>query len=128
MSERITFARAELADITELEQHYPAAWPKYTDLEGAGRLRIYTARSHELLAASIHAVEHHLHYASSLNAFELTFHSSGDEHLDAELVAFADAQLQAEGVQVCVRKIAHGAARAGLNGYAPCETILEREL
>jgi GNAT superfamily N-acetyltransferase len=115
------FAREDLASVRAssieilLVQHWQeiayykdipldVAWDHYEAVEKLGMFRIYTARlAQELIGYACYQVSHHLHYRSSIHAVQdvlyLTPEHRGLE-IGGQLVAYADAMLASEGVQV----------------------------
>lgn len=83
-------------------------YDQYAYAEAAGQLRIYTARAERLVGYGIYLVAPAWHYRQSLQArqdilFLLPEYRQGRAGL--KLIEYADAQLEAEGVQVIYQQL-----------------------
>jgi hypothetical protein len=78
----------------------------YEFAEDAGNLRVFTVRDEDegaVIGYAVYFVRHNIHYRGSLQAMQdVLFLDPAFRHglVGAKLIAFADAALQAEGVQV----------------------------
>ena|SRR5437660_11181995 len=98
--------------------HYPdipldVDWKVYEGVEADGKLRAYTARvDGVLIGYASYFVNHNPHYRSSLQATQDVLYLAPEyrkSRIGYRLIAFADAQLAAEGVQAVYQhsKAAH---------------------
>lgn len=78
-------------------------WAGYAAIETAGGLRVYTARTHEILVGyGIFFVRHHLHFQGSLQAVQDVIYVHPDYRASTAargLIGYTESCLRAEGVQ-----------------------------
>jgi GNAT superfamily N-acetyltransferase len=107
----------------------------YLALDGAGALRVYTARADgQLIGYCIYFVRPNIHYRTSLQAvqdvlFLLPEHRKG--RVGFGLIHFADEQLRAEGVQAAYQHVKKSHDFGPLlerMGYEHVDTIYGRRL
>jgi GNAT superfamily N-acetyltransferase len=108
----------------------------YEQVEAAGKLRAYTARSGDgaLIGYAVYIVGPNLHYSSSIQAKQdvlFVLPERRKSTVGLRLIKFADDQLRAEGVQVVYQhsKVAHDIGPVMLRcGYELVEHIYARRL
>lgn len=97
-------------------------WPTYEAAEAVGGLRIFTARVNgELVGYACLRVHYNPHYCSSLQALQDVLFLAPEyrnARIGRQLVAYADASVAAEGVQVTYQ---HSKVRQ------PIDALLERQ-
>jgi GNAT superfamily N-acetyltransferase len=144
---RETLAQVRAAGVEQLlEAHYqeiahfrdiPLAvdWEAYANVEGAGHLRIFTARiAGELVGYCAYFVNHNPHYKSSIQAVQDVLYLAPEHRgrtLGWRLIAYADEALAAEGVQAAYQhvKAAHPMdALLKRLGYELVDTIWAKRL
>lgn len=112
---RETLAEVRASGIDELLRrhwleiaHYPdipleVDWGAYEGVEAVGALRAYTVRADgEIIGYASYFVRHNPHYRSSLQAVQDVLYLAPEHRggrVGYRLIAFADEQLRAEGVQ-----------------------------
>lgn len=147
----IHFARESMADVVPAIQplllehwaevaHYPDIplapnWPQYELMEGAGLLRIYTARAcFALIGYCIYIVAPGLHYRHVTYANQdILFLESRYRRgrMARDFIRFTEGDLKAEGVKVVLH---HVKVVSGLgpmlerDGYGPIDTIYGKRL
>lgn len=114
---------------------YEPRWDMYQMLEGAGALRIFTARlDGQLIGYSVYAIAPNMHYASSLEASEDVLYLAPEHRkgrVGLKLIRFSDEQLKAAGVQLVKRHVKfahdHGPILQRM-GYEPIDQIYGKRL
>lgn len=115
---------------------------RYRRMDGAGLLRIYTARLHgdfsnltALIGYAVFIVDRNPHYQSSLQAVQDVLFVDPEHRnslVGVELIRFTERELRWEGIEAIYQhvKLAHPALGAilGRIGYAPIETIFVKRL
>jgi GNAT superfamily N-acetyltransferase len=130
MKTQVMYARESLAEVRAanvealLERHWREIahyqdiplnvnWAVYEGLEAAGALRTYTARAHgTLLGYAAYIVGRSPHYSGSIEAVEDVIYVAPEYRrgrVGYQLIAYADEQLAADGVQTVYHhtKVAH---------------------
>lgn len=110
-------------------------WEAYEGVEATGKLRAYTARADgELVGYAAYFVNRNPHYKSSLQAFQDVLYVAPEHRkgrIGYKLIAFADAQLAAEGVQVTYQhsKVVHDiGAILERQGYELVDAVYAKRL
>lgn len=148
----VTFARERIVDVFgDIKPLLQAHWEeiahyrdiplnpdygKYVIAERDGKLRIFTVRKgQELVGYAIYGVTTGIHYSDALIAIQDVLYVKPEHRQGTvgwKLIAFADDQLRAEGVQIVVQhqKIAHPTLGKILQrmGYEQQDVIWTRRL
>lgn len=111
-------------------------WKGYEHLEDVGKLRIYTVRDdgQRLVGYCVFIVTGHLHYSSSITAFQdilFLLPSHRGSLVGANLIAFAEADLRKDGVQLVtqhVKKAFDFGPMLVRMGYEAVETVYFKRL